>query len=82
VEKPEDRENLENLSKDGGGDNIQVNPKEIGWKGVDWIHMAQDRDKWWTRLKRIINSQVPWGGGGGGCKKRKIILLKKIPLSW
>jgi hypothetical protein len=26
------------------GDNVRVNPKEIGWKGVDWIHMAQDRE--------------------------------------
>lgn len=26
-------------------DNINVNLKEIGWKGVEWIHLAQDRDK-------------------------------------
>jgi len=24
---------------------INVNLKEIGWKGVEWIHLAQDRDK-------------------------------------
>ena len=42
-----------------------MNPKEIGWKGAGWAHIAQDRDKWRARLKTIINSQVPLGGGGG-----------------
>jgi hypothetical protein len=21
--------------------------KEIGWEGVYWIHLAEDRDQWW-----------------------------------
>jgi hypothetical protein len=21
--------------------------KETGWGGIDWIHLAQDQDKWW-----------------------------------
>jgi hypothetical protein len=25
--------------------NTNVNLKEIGWKGVEWIRLAQDRDK-------------------------------------
>jgi hypothetical protein len=25
---------------------ILVDLKEIGWKGVDWIHLAEDRDQW------------------------------------
>jgi hypothetical protein len=25
-------------------DNIRMNVMEIGWKGVDWIHMAHYRD--------------------------------------
>jgi hypothetical protein len=25
-------------------DNIKMNLKEIGWEGVDWIHLAQDWD--------------------------------------
>jgi hypothetical protein len=27
-------------------DNIKVDLLEIGWGGVDWIGLAQDRDKW------------------------------------
>jgi hypothetical protein len=29
-------------------DNIKINLKEIGSKGVEWIRLAQDRDKWKT----------------------------------
>jgi hypothetical protein len=27
------------------GENIKVNLKNMGWEGVDWIHLAQDRDR-------------------------------------
>jgi hypothetical protein len=27
-------------------DNIRMDLKEIMWEGVDWIHLAQDRDHW------------------------------------
>jgi hypothetical protein len=27
-------------------DNIRTDLKEIEWEGVDWVHMAQDRNKW------------------------------------
>jgi hypothetical protein len=27
-------------------DNIKMDLREIGWDGVDWIDMAQDRDQW------------------------------------
>jgi hypothetical protein len=26
--------------------------KEIGWKGVEWIHLAEDRDQWWAFCER------------------------------
>jgi hypothetical protein len=25
--------------------NIRMDHKEIGWEGVDWIHLAHDRDE-------------------------------------
>jgi hypothetical protein len=25
--------------------NIKIDVKEIGWEGVDWIYLVQDRDK-------------------------------------
>jgi hypothetical protein len=27
--------------------------KEIGWEGVDWIYLAQDRD-WWQAAVNIV----------------------------
>jgi hypothetical protein len=26
-------------------DNIRIDLREIGWKGVDWMHLAQDRNQ-------------------------------------
>jgi hypothetical protein len=27
-------------------DNIKMDLREIGWDGMDWIELAEDRDKW------------------------------------
>jgi hypothetical protein len=27
------------------GGNIKMDLTEVGWEGVDWIHLAKDRDK-------------------------------------
>jgi len=27
------------------GDNIRMDHKEMGWEGVDWMHMAQERNQ-------------------------------------
>jgi hypothetical protein len=36
-------------------DNIRVDLKDIGWEGVDWIHLAQDRDRWWALVNTVMN---------------------------
>jgi hypothetical protein len=28
-------------------DNTKMHVKEVDWDGMDWINVAQDRDKWW-----------------------------------
>jgi hypothetical protein len=35
-------------------DNIKIDLKEIGWEGVDWIYVAQDRDWWWWVLVNTV----------------------------
>jgi hypothetical protein len=34
---------------------------EIGWDGMDWIELAQDRDQWMTLVntRMVINLRVP-----------------------
>jgi hypothetical protein len=32
---------------------------KIGWSGIDWIDMAQDRDHWRALVNTIINLRVP-----------------------
>jgi hypothetical protein len=39
--------------------NIRMDIMEIGWEGVDWIHLAQDRDEWRTLVNTVIKLRVP-----------------------
>jgi hypothetical protein len=39
-------------------DNIKRHHGELGWGGVDWIGLAQDRVKWRALVKGVMNLQV------------------------
>jgi hypothetical protein len=40
-------------------DNIKMDLREIGWDGVDWIDLAQDRDQWRALVNTVMNRRVP-----------------------
>jgi hypothetical protein len=40
-------------------DNILIDLREIGFGDVDWIHWAQDRDRWRALVNMVVNLQVP-----------------------
>jgi hypothetical protein len=40
-------------------DNIEMDLVEIGWGGVDWIGLAQYRDKWRDLVNAVMNPRVP-----------------------
>jgi hypothetical protein len=33
--------------------------REIGWNGVDWIDMAQDRDQWRALVNTVLTLRAP-----------------------
>jgi hypothetical protein len=34
-----------------------------GWGGVDWIHLAQERDQWRALVNTVMNLLVPYNVG-------------------
>jgi len=44
-------------------DNIRMDLQEVGCGYVDWIGLAQDRDRWWTLVSAVMNLRVPWNAG-------------------
>jgi hypothetical protein len=40
-------------------DNIKLDLREIGWDGVDWVDLAQDRDHWRALVNTVMNLRVP-----------------------
>jgi hypothetical protein len=40
-------------------DNIKMDLREIRFGDVDWIHLAQDRDRWRALVNTVMNFRVP-----------------------
>jgi hypothetical protein len=39
-------------------DNIKIDIREIGWGGMDWIDLAQDRGQWRALVNTVIKPKV------------------------
>jgi hypothetical protein len=40
-------------------DNIKMDLREIGWNGIDWIDLVQDRDQWRALVNASMNLRFP-----------------------
>jgi hypothetical protein len=40
-------------------DNIRIDLGEVGWRDVDWIDLAQDRNRWRALVNSVLNLRVP-----------------------
>jgi hypothetical protein len=45
-------------NKRRGEDNIKMDLKDVGCGGVEWIDLAEERDKWWVLVKAVTNLRV------------------------
>jgi hypothetical protein len=39
--------------------NINLDLRELGWDGMDWIDVAQDNDQWRALVNTAMNLRVP-----------------------
>jgi hypothetical protein len=39
--------------------NIRMDLRKVGWKGVDWMHMAEDKDQWRALVNTVMNFWIP-----------------------
>jgi hypothetical protein len=58
VENPEGKRPLGRPRRTWVG-NIKMDLREIGWDGMDWIELAQDRDQWRALVNAVMNLRVP-----------------------
>jgi hypothetical protein len=40
-------------------DNIMMDLGEVGWSDVNWIGLAQDRNRWRALVNAVMNLRVP-----------------------
>jgi hypothetical protein len=58
VGKPEGKRSL-GRHRRGWEDTIKMDLREMGWSGIDWIDVAQDRDQWRALVYTVMNLRVP-----------------------
>jgi hypothetical protein len=58
VEKPEGKRPL-GIPRHRWEDNIRMDLQEVGCGGMDWIGLAQDRDRWRAIVNAVMNLRVP-----------------------
>jgi hypothetical protein len=58
VGKPEGKKSLGRTGR-MWEDNIKMDLREIGWGGMNWIDLAQDRDRWRALVNTVMNLRVP-----------------------
>jgi hypothetical protein len=42
--------------------NIKMDLREIGWEGVNWIHLVQDWDQWQALVDTVTHVRLRWMG--------------------
>ena len=40
-------------------DNIKIGLQKVGWGGMDWVDLAEDRDRLQALLNAVMNRRIP-----------------------
>jgi hypothetical protein len=40
-------------------DNIKMDLREIGWNGMEWVDLVQDRDQWRALVNTVMRLLIP-----------------------
>lgn len=38
---------------------VEMGPRDIGWKDMDWINLVQGVDKWQALVNTVVNVWIP-----------------------
>ena len=44
-------------------DNIKMDLQEVGYGGMDWIDLAQDRSRWRALVNAVMKLRIPQNAG-------------------
>jgi hypothetical protein len=58
VGKPEEKRPLRRPRR-SWEDNVKMDLQEVGCVGMDWMELAQNRDRWRTLVTALMNFRVP-----------------------
>ena len=61
-------------------DNIRMDLREVGCGCVDWMELAQDRDRWRALVSAMMNLRVPYNAGNFLTSFRPVNLSRRTLL--